>query len=98
MQAGLEAVAQGGQLSGAAGASAQQCHLDGAVLVHLNELHIASVRDEGGPQTIQHALHGVAERMSDTSLHNLEVIGVSATRAERSLSLREPRGSLPPCA
>jgi hypothetical protein len=86
------------QLSGATRTSAQQGYLDRAVLVHLEELYIASVRDQGGPQTVQHALHGVPERMSDTSLHDPEIIGSSATHAERSLSLREPRGSLPSCA
>jgi hypothetical protein len=34
--------------------------------------------------------------MSDTS-HDPDVIGSSAVYAERSLSLREPRGSFLPC-
>ncbi len=96
-QARLEPVAQGGELSGATRTSAQQGHLYRAVFVHLDELYIASVCDQGGPQTVQHALHGVSQRMSDP-FHDLDVFGSSATYAERSLSLREPRGSLPSCA
>lgn len=95
-QASLEAVAQRRQLSRATCTGAQQRHLDRAVLVDLDELYIASVGDQGGPQTIQHALYGVPERMSDTS-HDPDVIGSSAVYAERSLSLREPRGSFLPC-
>jgi hypothetical protein len=36
--------------------------------------------------------------MCGAALHDPEIIGFSAILAEGSLSPREPRGSLPPCA